>query len=433
MDVINSNGNEAEPIIGQSDKVNDNFVIEQSQADNNNLVTEESASQEEGHLEDEQRQNQGSVAYNSYKCLKAVDLENLANNNTILETVLEEETEETAAAAAAIAGKVEKQLDSNSLQQQQLERQLIEQVTEQQKLETESVSSQGSHASGAKLSNQAANGSCQQSDTSCQIVSNSCQTKSVSSSISSSQQTTFTKTTSHQTTITHNSCQQTSVSDSSQTTASDSSQQLQSCQGSSSSSRHRVKFTEELPTASSYKRMTTSASTLATAMTPELVVSSSDAAQQDQEGHPPHITISEDLPTKDPNNIDSSYEGWDNPFRPEGEISHEADELLRLWKEGKLNLQNGTAGTEGTDQNSTSDPETSLDASGDPANGTDPVKTPLLSSDLNGGHKNGGTSSTFVPSTTTVKREPSQQLTAKPVNIDSSPKKKKTNGCCSVM
>lgn len=32
----------------------------------------------------------------------------------------------------------------------------------------------------------------------------------------------------------------------------------------------------------------------------------------------------------------SYYEGWDNPFRPEGELSHEAEELLRLWKEGKL-------------------------------------------------------------------------------------------------
>jgi hypothetical protein len=33
--------------------------------------------------------------------------------------------------------------------------------------------------------------------------------------------------------------------------------------------------------------------------------------------------------------IFSSYQGWDNPFRPEGEISHDAEEILRLWKEGK--------------------------------------------------------------------------------------------------
>ena len=29
-----------------------------------------------------------------------------------------------------------------------------------------------------------------------------------------------------------------------------------------------------------------------------------------------------------------SYEGWDNPFRPDGEISHEAEELLKQWKRG---------------------------------------------------------------------------------------------------
>ena len=32
----------------------------------------------------------------------------------------------------------------------------------------------------------------------------------------------------------------------------------------------------------------------------------------------------------------SSYQGWDNPFRPEGELSNDAEEILRLWKEGKL-------------------------------------------------------------------------------------------------
>ena len=138
-----------------------------------------------------------SVAtYNSYKCLKAVDLENLANNNTILETVLEaaEETETAEQqAAAAQAGKVEQQL-----QQQQLERQLIE---SSQKVETGSVSSQGSHAStkvSAISNSQAVNSSQHQTDSSCQEVTNSCQTKSVSSS----QQTTFiTSTTSHQTTV----------------------------------------------------------------------------------------------------------------------------------------------------------------------------------------------------------------------------------------
>ena len=62
----------------------------------------------------------------------------------------------------------------------------------------------------------------------------------------------------------------------------------------------------------------------------------------------------------------SAYEGWDNPFRPEGEISHEADELLRMWKEGKLTLkQNDEAGS-GADH----EQPNSLDCE---------VKTPLIS------------------------------------------------------
>ncbi len=38
------------------------------------------------------------------------------------------------------------------------------------------------------------------------------------------------------------------------------------------------------------------------------------------------------------------YEGWDNPFRPEGELSHEAEELLRMWREGKLKKESGKDG-----------------------------------------------------------------------------------------
>ena len=30
-----------------------------------------------------------------------------------------------------------------------------------------------------------------------------------------------------------------------------------------------------------------------------------------------------------------SYEGWDNPFRPDGEISHEAEELLKQAERAK--------------------------------------------------------------------------------------------------
>ena len=65
----------------------------------------------------------------------------------------------------------------------------------------------------------------------------------------------------------------------------------------------------------------------------------------------------------------SSYEGWDNPFRPEGEISHDADELLRLWKEGKLALKNGGLDASDHDQQQQL-PTSSLDSE---------VKTPLIS------------------------------------------------------
>ena len=30
------------------------------------------------------------------------------------------------------------------------------------------------------------------------------------------------------------------------------------------------------------------------------------------------------------------YEGWDNPFREEGEVSQDAQTIIRLWREGKL-------------------------------------------------------------------------------------------------
>ena len=30
------------------------------------------------------------------------------------------------------------------------------------------------------------------------------------------------------------------------------------------------------------------------------------------------------------------YEGWDNPFRAEGEISHDAELMLALWRQGNL-------------------------------------------------------------------------------------------------
>ena len=32
----------------------------------------------------------------------------------------------------------------------------------------------------------------------------------------------------------------------------------------------------------------------------------------------------------------SESEGWENPFQPEGEVSQDADYILRLWKGGNL-------------------------------------------------------------------------------------------------
>ena len=70
--------------------------------------------------------------------------------------------------------------------------------------------------------------------------------------------------------------------------------------------------------------------------------------------------------------ISSSYEGWDNPFQPEGEISRDADELLRLWKEGKLK----GAGLNGVIPSSPDPPPSSNTGLPDPSDET--AKTPLL-------------------------------------------------------
>merc|ERR1712183_31318 len=55
----------------------------------------------------------------------------------------------------------------------------------------------------------------------------------------------------------------------------------------------------------------------------------------------PHVTISshQEHPRGEDRTfgtkIDNSYQGWDNPFRPEGELSHDAEDIVKLWKEGK--------------------------------------------------------------------------------------------------
>jgi len=58
-------------------------------------------------------------------------------------------------------------------------------------------------------------------------------------------------------------------------------------------------------------------------------------------GHHIHTDITSPLTSYRSIVTRPEYEGWDNPFRDEGEVSRDADRILRLWKEGRLtgNLQ----------------------------------------------------------------------------------------------
>ena len=137
----------------------------------------------------------------------------------------------------------------------------------------------------------------------------------------------------------------------------------------------------------------------------------------------------------------SSYEGWDNPFRPEGEISLEADELLRLWKQGKLDEKSRKASTQSNNNNNDKNsPQKQTNGQIKSENGNvDP------STQQNGGHKNGATPQGLSSSTFEVRREtvglsqqPHNQLHHVTISDgknadDEDPKKKKTDGCCSLM
>ena len=145
----------------------------------------------------------------------------------------------------------------------------------------------------------------------------------------------------------------------------------------------------------------------------------------------------------------SSYEGWDNPFRPEGEISHDAEELLRLWRLGKLEAQN----RKNSSQSNNNNDDVTGSCKGTPKHTNGQVSSckndddgtePLLNHQ-NGGHKNGvtPTGTSVGTSTFDVKRETigiqnqqqhSQQVTLNDAKGEmSSPQKKKTDGCCTVM
>ena len=144
----------------------------------------------------------------------------------------------------------------------------------------------------------------------------------------------------------------------------------------------------------------------------------------------------------------SSYEGWDNPFRPEGELSHEAEELLKLWKQGKLKTHpnDPNSSSKAADQQETEasvvDSAAAAAAAAKTAADTDPLISDQTPSDggkvkqqQNGGEsslKNGGKSGAPVE----VKRENMPQLVnPKHVTLGGKdklePKKKK--GCCSIM
>ena len=145
----------------------------------------------------------------------------------------------------------------------------------------------------------------------------------------------------------------------------------------------------------------------------------------------------------------SSYEGWDNPFRPEGEISHDAEELLRLWRLGKLEDQSRKNSQSCNNNDKIVTPKgTPKHTNGKVANSnnTDDASEPLLAQ--NGSHKNGVSpataSTTNTSSTFEVKRETvginQQPQHSQPVTINDKTRgdvtdspKKKTDGCCSIM
>ena len=145
----------------------------------------------------------------------------------------------------------------------------------------------------------------------------------------------------------------------------------------------------------------------------------------------------------------SSYEGWDNPFRPEGEISHDAEELLRLWRLGKLDDQSRKNSQSCNNNDKIVTPKgTPKHTNGKVANSnnTDDASEPLLAQ--NGSHKNGVSSATAsttnTSSTFEVKRETvgvnQQPQHSQPVTINDKTRgdvtdspKKKTDGCCSIM
>ena len=126
----------------------------------------------------------------------------------------------------------------------------------------------------------------------------------------------------------------------------------------------------------------------------------------------------------------SSYQGWDNPFRPEGELSHDAEEILRLWKDGKLKdfsllLKAGGGGNNNPDQDKEDEVDNTTKAM---------AKEPLLK---NGTPQNGQSKSSFGVADNNGgmkgQQQPRQQSRSEKAKIGDADEPKKKQGCCALM
>jgi len=139
--------------------------------------------------------------------------------------------------------------------------------------------------------------------------------------------------------------------------------------------------------------------------------------------------------------IDNSYQGWDNPFRPEGEISHDAEEILKLWKEGKRDFSLLLKDKEEYDEEENKNSLDSMDHSIDASDELDSGKEPLLNNGSGMGiqqngkvTKNGqnGVKNNNKTSLVDVKTTSVQQKSEK-VTLMGGDEPKKKQGCCSLM
>ena len=130
----------------------------------------------------------------------------------------------------------------------------------------------------------------------------------------------------------------------------------------------------------------------------------------------------------------SSYEGWDNPFRPEGELSNDAEDILRLWKEGKLkDVSLLLKAKEESEKLKMADHEDQLDSQGQ-------LEQPLLTSNgsttSQNGVKNGTSTKNGGQKTITEHVKTSSApgpLRSEKVTVMGGDEPKKKQGCCSLM